>query len=162
MPDIVPENPDSRKPVSLHPKTFCWKHPDPRLAKSIASASAIGMPISRMATIFNTDERLLKLYYDLELTNGRDMLAYTLAERAIEMAYNDGNEKMMKYALDKFCGFGDKAKKKTAEAVDEKDSELEKKGLDLSKLSVDEIRHLRDLMDKARPSIVVEATRKEG
>lgn len=160
MSNIVPKGPDGDGAnLSLRPSRIHYKHPDPRLADQIVNACICGIPISRIAAIFQVDERTLKHYYSPELEHARDYLTQRLTEKTVQMAL-EGNEKILIYAMNKIVGLEEKAAKKKQSKEEEEKPELQSEGLDLSKLTVEEIRTMQALFQKAKPSIPVKPAEK--
>ncbi len=157
MSNLVPDDKEKR---ILERYKAQWHHPDPRLADIILRASARGVPASRIGEMVNADTRTLKYHYAAELNYGKDMLSDSLMEVAIDKAL-EGDSKILIHMLNKTKVFEEY--ERPQEGDDGAGGNASSVGsLDLNKLTLDELRTLEGLVKKAKPSIVVDAARKDN
>lgn len=124
-----------------------WSHPDLRLSKIIQQSSALGYSKHKIAEIVSVDIRTMEYHYRNELNSGRELLSHQLMEVATREALS-GNEKLLKYLLDKVSPLGDPRAKGVQP---EEDTNIDKdEKLQLKNLTVKELKELRRLMNKAK------------
>lgn len=124
-----------------------WKHPDPRLATFVYNCSVAGVPAPKIAQMTGVDPRDLKKHYAPELEDAKDNLKGVLMGKAVEMALDEGNEKIMVLLLKGVVGLSDKPKK----IEEEKQETKPKLALDTTLLDKNQLKTLHELLSIMQP-----------
>lgn len=125
-----------------------WKHPDPRLATFVYNCSVAGVSAPKIAQMTGVDPRDLKKHYAPELEDAKDNLKGALMGKAVEMALDEGNEKIMVLLLKGVVGLTDKPRKTEEE---KQETSRPKLALDTSVLNKEQLKTLHELLSIMQP-----------
>lgn len=143
-----------------------WDHPDPRLSGIILMMSANGFKPRKISEMTGVSLHQLKRYYSRELANGASAVDMEIYNSVVSKALNGENPKLALKAAEVYYKYKSKMPQ-TEEEPDEVQAKSQAdsvKGMvDPKKLSVDELRTLTHLLEKAKidgPSLVIDVKAK--
>lgn len=137
-----------------------WEHPDPRLSGIVLMMSGNGFKPKKIAEMLGINLQLLKRHYSRELANGAAAIDLEIYNSVVAKALNTENPKLALKAAEIYYKYRVKAQDDDPEEIVPKNQADAVAGMvDPKKLTVDELRTLTALLDKAKvdaPNIIID------